>query len=241
MMASGSEERAETDADNGEGASSSSSSFTPGTSAAISSATIAPSSPRMPSTPTAMTPLITPASSPPPGKARFQIPIPGVEVDRPWMRSELLSPSRFSGQFFDEGPSPYNLADLEAPRPLYARSFSDTSSMSSRFSLLPDPSTWGSAMDAAVAEPDDELHTPDPDRDKTIDKGGTICTPRGMLNLGCLIVLLASLFALFAAWPIAYHFTHRHPSDLSNISTNSTGQVPVGAVHRSEWNALRGR
>ncbi|KAL5501279.1 hypothetical protein ACEPAH_8539 [Sanghuangporus vaninii] len=229
MMASGSEERARPDAENGEGASSTSSIFTTGTSVTTSSTTIAPSSPRMPPTPTAMTPLITPTPSPPAGKARFQIPIPGVEVDRPWMRSELLSPSRFSGQFFDDGPSPYNLADLEAPRPPYVRSFSDTSSMSSRFSLLPDPSTWGSVMDATVAEPDDELHTPDPDRDKTIDKGGTVCTPRGMLNLGCLIVLLASLLALFAAWPIIIHFTHKHPSNISSVTTNSTGQVPVDA------------
>ncbi|OCB87146.1 beta-glucan synthesis-associated protein [Sanghuangporus baumii] len=226
MTASGSEERTQPDADNGEGASSASST---GTSMTTSSTTIALSSPRMPPTPTAVTPLVTPTPSPPAEKARFQIPIPGVEVDRPWMRSELLSPSRFSGQFFDDGPSPYNLADLEAPRPPYARSFSDTSSMSSRFSLLPDPSTWGSAMDATVAEPDDVLHTPDPDRDKTIDKGGTICTPRGTLNLGCLILLLVSLFALFTAWPITDHFTHNHPSNLSNVTTNSTGQVPVDA------------
>ena len=43
-----------------------------------------------------------------------------------------------------------------------------------------------------VPEPDDNLHTPDPKRDKTIDMGGTICTLRGFWNLGCLVSVFVS-------------------------------------------------
>lgn len=45
-------------------------------------------------------------------------------------------------------------------------------------------------------EPDDYLHNPDPKRDLKSDQGGTICTARGLANLGCLFLLAASCVGL---------------------------------------------
>ncbi|TFY53794.1 hypothetical protein EVG20_g9969 [Dentipellis fragilis] len=38
--------------------------------------------------------------------------------------------------------------------------------------------------------------SPDPRRDKRVDRGGTIFTGRGIANLGCLLVLAAGIIAL---------------------------------------------
>jgi hypothetical protein len=45
-------------------------------------------------------------------------------------------------------------------------------------------------------EPDDYLHDPDPKRDRKSDKGGTICTGRGIANLGCLFILASGMLML---------------------------------------------
>lgn len=52
-----------------------------------------------------------------------------------------------------------------------------------------DPASWGGNISPAVREPDDELHFPDPKRDRQHDKGGTIFTGRGLVNLGCLLIV----------------------------------------------------
>jgi hypothetical protein len=62
--------------------------------------------------------------------------------------------------------------------------------------MSPDPSAWGADLDLTRAEPDDYLHNPDPRRDRRNDKGGTVCTVRGILNLGCLFILAAGCFTL---------------------------------------------
>lgn len=59
--------------------------------------------------------------------------------------------------------------------------------MSAKFSLSPDPSSWGAPVNMDFTENDDFLHNPDPRRDRRIDKGGTIFTVRGLANLGCLV------------------------------------------------------
>lgn len=63
-----------------------------------------------------------------------------------------------------------------------------------QFSLSPDPSSWDMALNQQ--EPDDFLHNPDPKRDRKNDKGGTIFTVRGFLNLGCLLLLAMGLITL---------------------------------------------
>ncbi len=49
-------------------------------------------------------------------------------------------------------------------------------------------------------EPDDHLHTPDPVRDRKVDKGGSILTCRGFVNIGFVLVLgLGILMLLYVA------------------------------------------
>lgn len=74
---------------------------------------------------------------------------------------------------------------------LYFFSFSSVRSLVNKFilqfSLAADPASWGTAYTIDSVEPDDALHMPDPRRDKTVDHGGTICTARGLANVGCLV------------------------------------------------------
>ncbi|KAI4523054.1 hypothetical protein K523DRAFT_208571, partial [Schizophyllum commune Tattone D] len=63
-----------------------------------------------------------------------------------------------------------------------------------QYSLAPDPAAWGS--DLNNQDPDDFLHNPDPKRDMRVDMGGTICTLRGLENLGCLIFMLSAMITL---------------------------------------------
>lgn len=59
--------------------------------------------------------------------------------------------------------------------------------------MSPDPSSWGGDLSPAHREPDDELHNPDPRRDRKSDQGGTIFTGRGIANLGCLMILFSGM------------------------------------------------
>lgn len=66
-----------------------------------------------------------------------------------------------------------------------------------QYSLNPNPADWGaSALTIGTPEPDDYLHNPDPKRDLKSDQGGTICTARGIVNLGCLFLIAAGCIAL---------------------------------------------
>ncbi|KAJ2927210.1 hypothetical protein H1R20_g9884, partial [Candolleomyces eurysporus] len=102
-------------------------------------------------------------------------------------------------------------------------------SFTERFSLSPDPTTWGSILSPNHPEPDDYLHNPDPKRDRKYDSGGHMFTYRGLTNLGCMITLCTGMLTLFAGYPIFSHFTARKPSDMGGFNIggiNSTGQIP---------------
>ena len=75
----------------------------------------------------------------------------------------------------------------------------------SQFSLSPDPKLWGSELSPNHPESDDYLHNPDPRRDRKNDSGSDVFTFRGLTNLGCIILLGASLVTLLCApvflWP----------------------------------------
>lgn len=68
-----------------------------------------------------------------------------------------------------------------------------------QFSLSPDPSLWGATLAMNLEEPDDELHNPDPRRDRKNDRGGSVFTYRGLTNLGCLIFLAVGMVSLLYA------------------------------------------
>jgi len=75
--------------------------------------------------------------------------------------------------------------------------------MTLQYPLAPDPYVWGSNISPDQPEPDDDLHNPDPRRDRKHDAGGSVLTYRGLANVGCLTLLLVGLVTLlcvFSPW-----------------------------------------
>ncbi|TCD62780.1 hypothetical protein EIP91_006424 [Steccherinum ochraceum] len=104
------------------------------------------------------------------------------------------------------------------------------SSISDKFALPPDPSSWGGSLSVEHREADDFLHNPDPKRDRKYDQGGTIFTLRGIANLGCLAILFLGITMLFAGYPIITYFTKKPETTLGGFNLggmNATGQVPA--------------
>ncbi|KAH7322095.1 glycoside hydrolase family 16 protein [Rhizoctonia solani] len=106
--------------------------------------------------------------------------------------------------------------------------------LASSYSLDPDPEHWGMKhMQLDDIEPDDDLHNPDPERDHKHDRGGV--SMRGAINLGCLVVLISGLLALFAGYPLIVYFTNPALSTLGGYNLggiNASGQVPELPSHR---------
>lgn len=103
-------------------------------------------------------------------------------------------------------------------------------SISDKFSLSPDPSSWGATLAMNLEEPDDELHNPDPRRDRKNDRGGSVFTYRGLTNLGCLIFLAVGMVTLFAGYPMISYFTKQSPSNEGGFNIggiNASGQIPT--------------
>ena len=69
-------------------------------------------------------------------------------------------------------------------------------SYASKYSLSPDPTQWDAGLLSHHPEPDDDLHNPDPRRDRNFDSAGSIMTLRGLMNLGCLAILALALVSL---------------------------------------------
>ncbi|KAK4685737.1 beta-glucan synthesis-associated protein KRE6, partial [Tremellales sp. Uapishka_1] len=93
------------------------------------------------------------------------------------------------------------------------------------FSLPADPSTWSSIG----PEADDDFHDPD-----FKDKGhtrffGAMLTVRGASNIGCLLLMVILLVALFCVYPILSQTLEKTSSTLGAYNLggiNSTGQIP---------------
>ncbi|KAF9555288.1 beta-glucan synthesis-associated protein SKN1 [Agrocybe pediades] len=103
-------------------------------------------------------------------------------------------------------------------------------SVSQRFAMAPSPKAWGTPLDIHTTEPDDYLHNPDPLRDRNIDRGGSICTARGLENLGCLFVLVAGCLMLLKGYPILTHFMRKPIPTQGGFNVggiNATGQIPL--------------
>ncbi|TFK37537.1 glycoside hydrolase family 16 protein [Crucibulum laeve] len=102
-------------------------------------------------------------------------------------------------------------------------------SLSEKYSLSPSPASWGMPLHMNIREEDDDLHNPDPRRDRQNDRGGHIFTPRGLANLGCVALLVGGMLMLFAGYPILTHFTEKKQTNQGGFNlggTNATGQVP---------------
>ncbi|KIK96257.1 glycoside hydrolase family 16 protein [Paxillus rubicundulus Ve08.2h10] len=108
-------------------------------------------------------------------------------------------------------------------------SASQVQSISDKFSLSPDPQSWGADLSPNHPEPDDFLHNPDPRRDRKRDRGGSVLTYRGLANLGCLVFLAVGLVALFAGYPILSYLTKHSLSYAGGFNLggiNASGQIP---------------
>ncbi|ORY27881.1 beta-glucan synthesis-associated protein-domain-containing protein [Naematelia encephala] len=105
---------------------------------------------------------------------------------------------------------------------------SPNTSVSDKQQFGQDTTAWGQGLDSNP-EADDYLHNPDPKRDRKNDRGGTIFTSRGIINIGCLFLLLLCLITLFAGYPIITFYTEHQKSNNGAYNLggiNSTGQVP---------------
>ena len=71
---------------------------------------------------------------------------------------------------------------------------------------------------------EDPLHTGDPDEKKLI-----LCSLRGVLNVGVLVILIAALLTLFVCYPVLsfYRNLPRNTAIDGNVRINATGQAPV--------------
>lgn len=101
-------------------------------------------------------------------------------------------------------------------------------SISDKYSLSHDVKSWGTNLSPTQPEPDDDLHNPDPRRDRKIDTDRNFLTARGFANLGCLFILGLALITLFAGYPIISFLTQHAPSSLGGFNLggiNATGQV----------------
>ncbi|KZT06000.1 glycoside hydrolase family 16 protein [Laetiporus sulphureus 93-53] len=151
-----------------------------------------------------------------------------VQPDSP-STTNLLSPqSRLSPNGAQGAQSPRSVHSMASLSSLnesrYASSVAGSipASISDKFSLSPDPSSWGADLSPDHPESDDFLHNPDPKRDRKNDQGGNIFTYRGIINLGCLFVLFTGIMMLFAGYPIISHFMKK------NHSYSTTGASNVG-------------
>lgn len=66
-----------------------------------------------------------------------------------------------------------------------------------QFGLSPDPGAWGLTT---APEPDDALHEPDPQRDSKRDRGGSIFSIRGLVNVGCLFLIVLGILGVLCVF-----------------------------------------
>ncbi|KAG8691066.1 hypothetical protein FRC11_007089 [Ceratobasidium sp. 423] len=131
-----------------------------------------------------------------------------------------------------DGGSHTSLGDTPYPQHRHSPSSAGHDPLSEKYQFTDNPFVYG----YGYSEPDDELHTPDPKRDKKADKGGSFFTSRGAVNLGCLVFLIVGLVVLFAGYPLITYFTQNPFSTLGAYNLggiNASGQVPVMSANVS--------
>jgi len=114
-----------------------------------------------------------------------------------------------------------------------------------KFSLSPDPRLWGSDLSPDLVEPDDDIHNPEVEPYRTDERRILSFTARGLMNLGCLVVLCTALLVLLyvvsfqiikknvscsiisIGYPIIMYSRNHGPLNGAYMlgGTNSSGQV----------------
>lgn len=103
------------------------------------------------------------------------------------------------------------------------------SSLSGQYSLSVDPRSWGSDLSPDFVEADDAIHNPEPHWKTSIDSYPFAFSRRGLLNMGCLMILITCILALFVGYPVSrYGWTAVPLSSGFNLGgINGSGQVPL--------------
>ncbi|KAG6378626.1 glycoside hydrolase family 16 protein [Boletus reticuloceps] len=150
-----------------------------------------------------------------------------AEPHASYSRSSLLATPRRA----NNGLSPQSrvqsfasISSLDSPYPVTRNS--GIAIISNRFSLPPDPRQWGSSLYDDVKEPDDDLHNPDVRNVRNWPH----FADRGIVNVGCLFLIIVGLVTLFAGYPIITYFTAEKLSNNGAFGLggiNASGQVPV--------------
>ncbi|PVF94156.1 beta-glucan synthesis-associated protein [Serendipita vermifera] len=120
---------------------------------------------------------------------------------------------------------PINCSGSSEPEDGRARKTSDQSSiLKKRFSLSPDPSSWGYDVSPKSYDPDDWLHKDE----KDLNSRGSFCNSRGIPTIGCITLLALILVGLFLGYPIQDAIRHKimsHNGGYNLGGINSTGQI----------------
>lgn len=98
-------------------------------------------------------------------------------------------------------------------------------SLSSKFSLSPDPSQWGYDVTPNSVDPDDWLHKPEK---RDLDDTGSMWTVRGFSTVGCLGLLALIIVGLFLGWPVQDAIRKSMMSNNGGYNLggiNATGQI----------------
>ncbi|KAF4620325.1 hypothetical protein D9613_000685 [Agrocybe pediades] len=140
-----------------------------------------------------------------------------------------MSNARPSLKRVSEGSSWDQLISFDStPYPLGARS--SLGIISSESPFLADSRQWGSSLSTEVIEDDDEQYTPSwRGEKKGITSIASSLSTRGAGNVGCLMLLVAGVLALFIGYPIASFNKKGSQSTLGGFNVggiNATGQVP---------------
>ncbi|KAF8204724.1 glucosidase [Pholiota molesta] len=102
-----------------------------------------------------------------------------------------------------------------------------SAALSDKFSLSPDPRLWGSDLSPDLVEADDDLHNPELEPDKMDPRKQNLrIATRGLINVGCLSVLLIALLVLFIGYPIMTYQAEWAGLGNNMGGINSSGQVP---------------
>ncbi|KAG7095457.1 hypothetical protein E1B28_006198 [Marasmius oreades] len=132
------------------------------------------------------------------------------------MRHQRYTRLESDGEFQTAHPHD-NLDLFESVNERYKHS--SLGSIEGKFSLPPDPNTWGSAVSRDQREPDDDFHDSARERPET-----SLFSSRGLRNVGCLLVLISMILGLFVGYPIV---SYTQKLSVPMIGVNATGQVPL--------------
>ncbi|KAJ7901836.1 beta-glucan synthesis-associated [Mycena olivaceomarginata] len=118
-------------------------------------------------------------------------------------------------------------------------------SLQARYSLGPDPEKWGVSLDLGDVDPDDELHRPEKGPGAVERGGHNPLSARGATNVGCLLLIIAAVLALFIGYPVLSFTSGKlNPSGALNLGgrngiTGNWGlidaETPVEAYTRPSW------